>query len=170
MTFQVIKLTELQCKEICSWSYSAPYEIYNWPSWAIMVAEGLQFGDPDIRDAQYAAVVQHEERQKRKAELIGYAQYFPMEDVTRLGIGLRPDLCGQGLGSRFVQVILTEAILRSPNHEIDLEVHAWNERAQKTYENLGFVKTDEYEKRTPTGVELLYCMVYRPTSLDGCSL
>jgi ribosomal-protein-alanine N-acetyltransferase len=163
VTFQVVKLTELQCKEICTWIYSVPYEIYNWPSWAIMVAEGLQFGDPEIREAQYAAVVQVKEGE---AELIGYAQYFPMQDVTRLGIGLRPDLCDQGLGSLFIQAIINEAHVRNPNHEIDLEVHTWNERAQKTYEKVGFVKTDEYERMTPTGVGLFYCMVYRPNSLD----
>jgi RimJ/RimL family protein N-acetyltransferase len=161
MTLYVKELTLQHCKEICSWRYPAPYDIYNWFPWGIMVAQELQFADPCIRVSQFAAVVQVEEEKNHEAELIGYVQYFPLHEVTRLGVGLRPDLCSQGLGALFMDAILKEALSRNPHYEIDLEVHTWNERAQKTYANAGFVKTDEYERMTPTGKGRFYCMVYK---------
>jgi ribosomal-protein-alanine N-acetyltransferase len=159
MGLQVQALTEQHGKEICAWSYPAPYDIYNWPSWGIMVAQELQFADPKIREAQFAAVIRMGEDNSDK-ELIGYVQYFPLVGVTRIGLGIRPDLCDQGIGQDFMKAILKESAIRFPDQEIDLEVHTWNERAQKTYSRAGFVKTDEYERMTPTGVGRFYCMVY----------
>jgi [ribosomal protein S18]-alanine N-acetyltransferase len=159
--FKVQTLTEQHCKQICSWQYDAPYDIYNWPSWGQMLAQDLQFADAYIRKTQFAAVVQVKEEQIHEAELIGYVQYFPLLEVTRLGIGLRPDLCSQGLGALFMDAILKEALRRNPHHEIDLEVHTWNERAQKTYSKAGFVRTDEYKRMTPTGMGQFHCMVYK---------
>ncbi len=60
-----------------------------------------------------------------------------------------------------MEVIIKEALKRNPNHEIDLEVHPWNERAVRSYLKVGFRKTDEYERMTPTGMGLFYCMVYQ---------
>jgi ribosomal-protein-alanine N-acetyltransferase len=176
MKLQVTKLTEQHCKEICSWHYDAPYDIYNWPSWGHMLAKDLQFADPQIRETQFAGVVrvvgednaEQDSRmvqvgiteQENKAELVGYVQFFPMYQVTRLGLGIRPDLCDKGLGATFMQTILNAAKERNPTHEIDLEVHIWNERAQKTYAKAGFVRTDEYERMTTSGMERFYCMVY----------
>jgi ribosomal-protein-alanine N-acetyltransferase len=162
MKLKVTKLTEQHCKEICSWRYEAPYDIYNWPSWGHMLVKDLQFADPNIREAQFAAVVRvdDEDQQNANEELIGYVQFFPMYKVTRLGLGIRPDLCNQGLGAIFMQTILSAAKEREPAHEIDLEVHIWNERAQKTYAKAGFVLTDQYERMTTSGMEHFYCMVY----------
>jgi ribosomal-protein-alanine N-acetyltransferase len=165
MDLKVQTLTEQHCKEICSWCYPAPYDIYNWPSWGIMVAQDMQFAAPDIREAQYAAVVRidevNPEVKQPEEELIGYVQYFPLHEITRIGLGIRPDLCNKGLGLVFMKAILKEAQLRNPDNEIDLEVHTWNERAQKTYTKAGFEKSDEYERMTPTGVGRFNCMVYK---------
>jgi ribosomal protein S18 acetylase RimI-like enzyme len=95
-------------------------------------------------------------------ELCGYAQLFPLVGVTRLGLGLRPDLCGRGLGSAFVKLIAQEACNRQPANEIDLEVLIWNTRAIKAYERAGFHITDTYERNTPTGPDIFHCMVFRP--------
>jgi ribosomal protein S18 acetylase RimI-like enzyme len=74
---------------------------------------------------------------------------------------MRPDLCGQGLGKIYMETIITEAIHRNPDKEIDLEVHTWNKRAQKAYLNAGFKKTDEYARMTDAGREQFNCMVYQ---------
>jgi ribosomal-protein-alanine N-acetyltransferase len=162
MDLKVQTLTEQHCKEICSWCYPAPYDIYNWPSWGMMVAQDMQFADPVIREAQFAAVVRMDEvNSKLDGELIGYVQYFPMEGVTRLGLGIRPYLCDKGLGLVFMETIIKEALQRNPRKEIDLEVHTWNESAQKTYAKAGFVKKDEYDRMTSPGEGRFYCMVYK---------
>jgi ribosomal protein S18 acetylase RimI-like enzyme len=95
-------------------------------------------------------------------KLSGFAQYFPMIGVTRLGLGMHPELCGQGRGSDFVRAIAEEVRRRKPEDEIDLEVLTWNQRAIRAYEAAGFELTDTYERRTPDGKKPFYCMVYHP--------
>jgi ribosomal-protein-alanine N-acetyltransferase len=169
MTLQVAPLTEEYCKQICLWRYPAPYHVYNWPSWDMVVAQDMQFADPELRKTQFAAVVQLKpagqkkpmEQKEANYELVGYVQFFPLQGVTRLGVGMRPDLCSQGLSGNYMQIIISEAIRRNPDKEIDLEVHTWNRRAQKAYLKAGFKKTDEYVRLTDAGRERFYCMVYR---------
>lgn len=143
--------------EICGWTYPSPYNINGWLSWEQMKGLGIEFGDPDIREQQYLSILDEEQR------LWGFAQLFPMEGVTRIGLGMRPEWCGLGMGKQFVQVIVDVARRRRPTDEIDLEVSTWNERAIRTYEKVGFHITDTYERMTPTGKDYFHCMVYTPT-------
>ncbi|MBD2871636.1 GNAT family N-acetyltransferase [Paenibacillus arenilitoris] len=145
-------------RDICGWTYEAPFDVFNWPSWEHMQKDGIEFGDPVLREEQYAAVLGD------SRELIGYAQFFPIAGVTRLGFGLRPDLCGGGLGPAFVRVIALEASERTPGNEIDLEVLAWNTRAIRAYERAGFRIADSYARPTPSGYADFHCMVFDPAS------
>ncbi|AZN43517.1 GNAT family N-acetyltransferase [Paenibacillus albus] len=121
---------------------------------------GMEFGDPIVRDQQYRAVVSD------AGEMVGFAQFFPLLGVTRLGLGLRPELCGRGLGLALVRAIVAEAERQAPEGEIDLEVHIWNERAIRTYERAGFVITDTYAKTTAAGTVDVHCMCYMPPAMD----
>lgn len=147
-------LTEQQAELICSWRYLAPYDLFNWPNWSVMQQEAMDFGDPEIRMQQYIAILDKQDH------FVGYAQLFPLEGVTRLGIGLRPDLCGKGYGHLLVRTIAEEARRRKPHHEIDLEVLTWNARAIASYAKSGFAVTDTYERMTPTGLAEFHCMVF----------
>ncbi|MFD0621135.1 GNAT family N-acetyltransferase [Paenibacillus sp. GCM10027629] len=149
----IVPMTTTHAAAVCSWEFEPPYNIYGFLPWEEMQKIGIEFGDPELRDEQYRAI------ESPDGKLIGFAQFFPMVDVTRLGVCMRPDLCGQGLGSRFMDTIVQEAILRSPQDEIDLEVHSWNKRAIRTYQKVGFVITDTYDRRTPTGIAEFHCMV-----------
>ncbi|MVP02551.1 GNAT family N-acetyltransferase [Paenibacillus lutrae] len=149
-------LTEQDGMEICTWSYPAPYDVYNWPSWDQLSAGPDEFADSDIRNQQYAAL------ENEEGTLCGFVQFFPLTEVIRLGLGLRPDLCGRGTGEAFVQLLITEAQKRRPGQEIDLEVLVRNERAIKTYIRAGFAITDTYERMTPSGMASMHCMVYQP--------
>lgn len=153
-TFHIAPLSLRQCEEICSWIYEPPYDLYNWKPWTEMLEEQNEFADPSIRKEQYAAVMD------KAGVLCGFAQFFPLTGVIRLGLGMRPDLRGQGLGVPFVKAIVREAVSRGPSQEIDLEVLVWNERAIKVYSKAGFVITDRYTRNTPTGPAEFYCMVY----------
>ncbi|MBM7567489.1 GNAT family N-acetyltransferase [Paenibacillus sacheonensis] len=154
--FNVIPLSEAHAEQLSSWRYEPPFDFYNWTTWQVMLELGMEFGDPDIRTRQYAAVLDSD------GDFIGFAQFFPLLGLTRLGLGLRPDLCDQGLGLSFVQAIVAEALRRAPDYEIDLEVHTWNDRAILTYQRAGFIITDTYAKQTHTGLVDVYCMCYLP--------
>lgn len=122
-----------------------------------MKKDGFEFGDPVLRDNQYAAVLGED------GSLVGFAQFFPLgASVIRLGLGLRPDLCGQGLGPLLVRTIAEEALRRSPGCEVDLEVFTWNTRAVRTYEKAGFRSEDTYMRPTPNGLMEVHCMVFNP--------
>jgi [ribosomal protein S18]-alanine N-acetyltransferase len=147
-------LTEQQGRLICEWRYPVPYDFYNWPSWNHIAAVQYEFADPHIRAQQYWAACDG------MGQLSGFAQLFPLEGWTRLGLGLHPELCGQGLGRSFVQAVVHAAKQKAPSNQIDLEVLTWNARAIRTYEAAGFVRTDTYEKRTSDGItRQFHCMV-----------
>ncbi|KKO52570.1 GNAT family N-acetyltransferase [Paenibacillus sp. DMB20] len=154
--FQTAPMQAEHAAEICTWSYPPPYNIYGWLPWEQMVQLGIEFGDPYIRQQQYVSILDEKRR------LWGFAQLFPMEGVLRIGLGMRPDWCGNGMGKRFVEAVVREARQRKPHDEIDLEVLTWNERAIRTYRKAGFVITDSYERMTPSGMAMFYCMVYSP--------
>lgn len=152
--YKVYPLTEEEGKAICEWVYTPPYDLYQFLPWSEMKALEVEFGDPIIRRQQYISI------QDEQGTLCGFAQYFPMVGVIRLGLGMRPDLTGNGTGQSFVTAILEEALRRYPDQEIDLEVLTWNERAIRVYERCGFRITDSYERRTPSGMGSFHCMVY----------
>ncbi len=153
--FIVTPMTLEHARAISEWDYPAPYNIYGWMPWKQMEDLRVEFGDPALRVEQYASIT------NEQGELCGFTQFFPLIGVTRLGIGMRPDLCGQGLGKSFVQSIICEAVRRKPQNEIDLEVLTWNERAIQVYHKAGFEITDSYERMTPDGNRPFYCMVFR---------
>lgn len=146
------KMTEKDAIALCSWKYEPPYDLFNFKDWDTMVAQAEEFGDPRIRDSQYRCV-----RDQQEA-LAGYVQFFPIGDWIRLGLGLRPDLCGQSFGLSFVEAAVLEASRLHPHARIDLEVLTWNERAIQVYINAGFVIRDCYVRPTPTGPGEFYCM------------
>ncbi|MCJ8015182.1 GNAT family N-acetyltransferase [Paenibacillus sp. KQZ6P-2] len=153
--FCVVLMSREHAETCCSWRYEPPYDrIYGWLPWEQMEALGVEFGDPEIREQQYISILDAENT------LCGFAQLFPMVNVTRLGIGMRPDLCGLGRGKGFVNAVVDAAKARYPELPVDLEVQDWNERAIRTYLKAGFVITDTYEKQTPEGIGRFHCMVY----------
>lgn len=117
VTFHVVPMEAIHGEAICKWSYTPPYNIYGWMPWEQMQALGIEFGDPQLREEQYVSILNEQE------VLCGFAQLFPMEGVVRLGVGMRPDLCGHGLGKLFVDAIVQTALNRYPDREIDLEVY-----------------------------------------------
>lgn len=153
-TFNVIPMQEEHGEQICSWAYDPPYNIYGFLPWEQMKALEIEFGDDRLRREQYVAVL------TEHGELAGFAQYFPLEGVTRIGLGMRPERCGQGQGMEFVAAIVQEARRRNPENEIDLEVLTWNHRAIRVYQRAGFAIHDTYERMTPEGMKLFHCMVY----------
>ncbi|MBB6733934.1 GNAT family N-acetyltransferase [Cohnella zeiphila] len=151
--FRFAAMSERDGEEICSWRYPPPYDVYQWPAWPRMLAEEIEFGDPDIRERQYASVLDE------NGDFVGYAQFFPMAGVIRLGLGLRPDCCGRGWGAAFLEAAAREAARRAPDAEIDLEVEVWNKRAIRAYQKAGFEIDDRYDRKAVHGIVSLYCMV-----------
>ncbi len=153
--WHITALSESDAIHLCSWVYPPPYNINDWSNWDVMIAHGIEFGDPTIRVEQYRAV------RNQELALCGFIQLFPMVHTIRLGVGLRPDLCDKGFGKYLLKLAIHEARCRSLEAEIDLEVHTWNTRAIKTYQKVGFMITDRYVRLATHGLESVYCMVFQ---------
>lgn len=163
MQWRFVPMEEMHGRQICRWRYPHPYDCYDWPAWEKMAQQSYEFADPGIREEQYEAVLD------QAGALCGYAQFFPLTGWTRLGLGLRPDLCGRGLGSDFARAVAERAIRRDASRRIDLEVLASNVRAIRAYRKAGFVVTDTYVRATPTGPDTFHCMEYVGSS-SNCDI
>jgi RimJ/RimL family protein N-acetyltransferase len=125
---KVADWTEAYAREVESWQYEPPYDFYDLGS---DPADAAEMRDPAKRD-HYRAVLADQ----------GYLDafwYFDWhEDVVEVGIGLRPDLTGRGLGESFFQAQLDYASREWSPTRFRLFVTAWNERAVRLYDRLGF--------------------------------
>jgi len=71
---------------------------------------------------------------------MGEPRLFSGSDRTlSVGLGLRPDLTGQGIGLSFVTAILDFARSQFAPDAFRLYVLTWNHRARRVYERAGFV-------------------------------
>ncbi|MCY0876511.1 MAG: GNAT family N-acetyltransferase, partial [Firmicutes bacterium] len=64
--------------------------------------------------------------------------YRTQRDVVDFGIGMRPDLTGQGLGTEFLAHVLGQIVSDYLCADIRLTVAAFNNRAIRLYERFGF--------------------------------
>ncbi|MDU1338737.1 MAG: GNAT family N-acetyltransferase [Clostridium butyricum] len=64
---------------------------------------------------------------------------------------MKPDLCGQGLGYKLMDILKSESRRRYNNKTIILEVRSFNKRAINCYKKSGFKVFDIYKKDTLLG-------------------
>lgn len=138
-------LTEAYAKEICDWKYDGEYSIYNYPDWNKVLSEKWAIANDEKREMEFSAVVDDNRR------LCGYFRLINKDDHVLIGLGLKPSLCGQGLGNAFMELLMQMCANMYPNKKLVLEVRAFNKRAVKCYEKAGFKTTDIYKKDTPIG-------------------
>ena len=146
-------MSEADAEEILRWRYTGDLAVY-----------GFDTPDPiaraeEKRDLLDPANGYHAAR-SATGELIGFCCFgldaqVPGGDYRQpaldVGLGLRPDLVGQGLGLPFVEAILdfSRRELRPPRFR--LTVAAFNRRAARVYEQAGFRAVARFERRAPDG-------------------
>jgi RimJ/RimL family protein N-acetyltransferase len=111
-----------------AWHYEPPYDFYDLAS---DPEDEAAMRDP-AQDKHRRAVLGEDGR------LDAYWYFDWHGDVVEVGIGLRPDLTGRGLGESFLRAQLAYATGQWSPATFRLFVAAWNERAIKLYERLGF--------------------------------
>lgn len=132
-------MTEQDAKAICSWQYPNEYAIYNLGYWNDIIKKNYSITNPDKRIKEYRSVYDNN-------DLIGYFRFKEDGNKIILGLGIKPDLCGNGLGKAFLNFILNSHELK--NKLIELEVRTFNKRAIKSYLNAGFIIIKQMEKNT----------------------
>lgn len=140
------KLTEAMAREACTWRYSGIYSVYNLSDWEVVVSNCWELANEASRDENFVSLLRGDENQ-----LVGFGRIQASEQAVSLGIGLKPVLCGKGLGTEAMTILVEEAKKRHPGKTIGLEVRKFNERARKCYEKIGFVVESVYTKETVEG-------------------
>jgi len=158
MLFTLTDMSELDARTIQTWRYEEPYTIYSYAQSEEGLAEMLE-----PRSPHYAV---HNEQ----GELVGFFCYgtsaqvwenavpalYDDEGTVAVGLGLRPDLTGQGLGLGFVVAGLTFAREHFAPRRFRLFVLAFNERARRVYERAGFTRVREFIQLNPVYGELRF--------------
>ena len=139
-------MSDEEAREISHWHYEPPYDFYDATSDEDDLEELL---DPERRGDAYFSVFDE------SGELVGFFQ-FELEGTTvDVGLGMRPDLTGKGLGGGYLLAGLEFARERFSPERFTLSVTTFNERAIRVYERAGFRRRHEYLHHT-SGDEYLF--------------
>ncbi|MBU3191853.1 GNAT family N-acetyltransferase [Clostridium bowmanii] len=145
MKFISETLTENYAKQICNWKYEGEYSIYNYPKWDKIFSENWGITIEQTRENEFSAIVD------KCTNLYGYIRILDKNDYLLIGLGLKPSLCGQGLGTILMEILKQQCNIRYGNKKIVLEVRSFNKRAITCYKKAGFKAVDTYKKETPMG-------------------
>jgi ribosomal-protein-alanine N-acetyltransferase len=139
------QMNEEDAREVAAWHYEPPYDFYDAASDPDDLAELL---DQEKRWSSYFSVLSN-------GEFCGFFCFkVDTSDhgtTVELGLGMRPDLTGRGLGLEFLQAGLGFARCRFSPDGFRLSVAAFNERAIKVYERAGFRRVKVFEQSTNGG-------------------
>ena len=156
VTFQ--PLTIADAREVLSWRYAAPYDRYNMAGDAAALVAGVA-ALTDPANAYFAA---HD----AASEVIGFCCFgadarvpggnYADIDALDVGLGLRPDHTGRGLGTAYVRQVLTFGRKVYAPARFQLTVAAFNARALAVYGRCGFREHSQFRKGgSPDGDEFV---------------
>ena len=141
-----MKITQMRQSEAIEiadcWKYDGEYAFYD------MTADPEDYEEivtPELRGDRYFSVFD-------KDVLIGFFCVEQEDKTIEIGLGLRPELTGQGRGIAFLNEILRFVRENYTFEKIGLDAASFNQRAMKVYEQAGFVKTGTSQVRTNGGI------------------
>ena len=143
MQFGFVPMTSTYADAIDQWRYPAEYRFYDLDSDPKDRAEFLD--EANWPNAYYAVL-------DEQGALAGFFLFEPEDGALILGLGLRPDLTGVGLGTAFVEAGLSFARRTFAPTTFRLSVAAFNRRAIRVYEQLGFTREQTFQQETNGGV------------------
>src|SRR4028119_2273480 len=114
------QMDDADARRISGWRYAPPYDFYDATADPADLAELL---DPQSRRDVYFSALDGEHR------LTGFFQFKKTGETVAVGLGLRPDLTGRGLGTGFVLAGLEFARERFSPRRFILSVATFNGRA-----------------------------------------
>lgn len=129
ITMEIRSMNEREAEEVISWRYPGEYAFYDMEQ---DEEDTDELRTPRVREQRYFSALSD-------GELVGFFEFDAKDDVVEVGLGLRPDLVGQGKGAGFLEAGLTFARERFVAKTFRLRVAAFNRRAIEVYKRAGFV-------------------------------
>jgi ribosomal-protein-alanine N-acetyltransferase len=151
-TFSIRAFTGEDAEAVGTWRYPPPYGVYDLRE------------DPEQEDDMRTAAnwgVSWFAVDDGDGELIGYVELHDLDGEVELGLGMRPDRTGLGLGAAFVEAAMAFARDRWATRSFGLDVFPWNERAIRSYERAGFSRGEIYIRRFDDGNEVTFLRMGR---------
>lgn len=145
MPLSIQPLTEAQIRDFIRWQYDDPYAMYAMTD--ENEAESIAFFSDEANG--YFAIVDE------TGLLLGFCNFgadaqVPGGDYTTeaidVGMGMRPDLTGQGQGVDYAQAVFDFADKQFPHQPFRATIAEFNQRAQKVCLKHGFVVVDRFER------------------------
>jgi ribosomal-protein-alanine N-acetyltransferase len=140
---EITAMSQADAVAIAAWHYPPPYSFYDWTA--------------DVEDA--ALLLDEQSREGRffsaldvNGELAGFFEFQVKGDDVIIGLGLRPDLTGRGLGHAFLEAGIEFARETFAPAQFRLSVASFNKRAIKVYERAGFTTTRAFDHETNGGI------------------
>lgn len=162
ITFHAI--TPEAARALTSWRYPAPYDVYNIKDEQAALAEML-----DERSPWFVAF-------DGNGALMGYCCFGTAAEVNwegaprlwttndtilSVGLGMRPDLTGLGIGPQFFDAVLAFATIQFGLDSFRLFVLPFNQRAIRVYERAGFLQVNEHIVNVGGRRELIFLEMRR---------
>lgn len=145
MQLTLSSMNENDAREYIAWRYDAPYDIYN-----------VVMDDNELRD-YVAFCVDPSNRmfaiRDSRAEMVGFCVYGAdaringgdyRQDALDIGMGIRPDHTGRGLGGTFAGTVIQHALLTYRPNGLRVTILDYNTRAKRVWQRLGFEQTQVF--------------------------
>ncbi|PFM66576.1 GNAT family N-acetyltransferase [Bacillus cereus] len=133
-------MTQKEAEEIAhNWHYEGEYSFYNMEADQEDLAEFL---NGEMRRNHTFSV-------KENDTIIGFFSFCKINNRTvDMGLGMRPDITGNGLGLKFVNAGLDFSKEKYGCNYRTLSVATFNERAIKVYKRAGFEAVGTFIQKT----------------------
>lgn len=144
MTFEFQPLSQGSALVIANqWKYDGVYSFYDMTA---DLEDYEEFIDEDLRNTNdhYQAMV--------NGELAGFFCVVQDGPAIEIGLGLRPDLCGKGVGTEFVDQMISLIDAHYQFDKLAVRVAAFNQRAAKVYRRCGFRDVKVIQQNSNGGV------------------
>ena len=143
MTFVIRAMSLADARTVAAWRYPEPYDFYDADADPEDLEELLR-PDTWAPNSHFAVLDQ-------AGGLAGFLTLDYDGSMVTVGLGLRPDLTGRGIGEEFIKTGLRHAVALFNPGRFVLQVALFNRRAIRVYERVGFAPQRVFWQRTNGG-------------------
>lgn len=137
-------------RRVSRWRYEGVYAFYNQEALPMLLVALFRVL---LRATGFEAFIVYDDARIGTGEdnRIGVFTFIRRGESVEIGLAMRPDLTGRGLGLAFVASGMDFARARYAPTRFTLDVATFNERARKVYERAGFRPAGTFTRNTREG-------------------
>jgi [ribosomal protein S18]-alanine N-acetyltransferase len=162
-------MTASDARAVLAWRYDGPYAFYDiavedGDAAVREMLDGSQWAVDDEQGSLVGFLAFGQSAQVPGGHTAGVYERYPGLDI---GLGMRPDATGKGLGLSFVRACVDHVRRELGVEDLRLSVTTFNERAIRVYDRAGFQRGPVFRSSTPAGATEFLLMTLGPDICDG---